>query len=145
MVIKGYHTENMVFDTSEIMGELLKNQKNIMFSGSGASHQNWAPEKIIITEFAKARAMLMNTTLKCTEGTFPNDIYPTNVGNSVWFYNHIPYIHSSIYAIEIWSISRFNTVPETLHNFHLWRYLTYILEPKLQNIVLKIPKWDPRS
>ena len=38
VVIKGYHTGNGIFNYSEFMVELLKNQQNISFSGSGASH-----------------------------------------------------------------------------------------------------------
>ena len=42
VVIKSYHTYNGIFDTSEFMKELLKRQKKIRFSGSGASHINGA-------------------------------------------------------------------------------------------------------
>ena len=40
VVIKVYHTNNRIFNSSEFMDELLKNQKKIRFSGAGASHQN---------------------------------------------------------------------------------------------------------
>ena len=40
VVIKLYHnTENGIFNSSDSMEEPLKNQKNIVFSGSGASHK----------------------------------------------------------------------------------------------------------
>ena len=78
MVIKGYHTEILVFNNSEIMGDMLKKQKNIMFSGSEASHQNWSSEKIINTLVATERDMLMHATLKCTESTFSTGVYPMN-------------------------------------------------------------------
>ena len=78
MVIKGYRTENLVFDNSEIMGDMLKKQKNIMFSGSEASHQDWSSEKIINTLVATERDMLMHATLKCTESTFSTGVYPMN-------------------------------------------------------------------
>ena len=42
VLIKGYHTDNMIFNYSEFIEELSKNQKNIMFSGAGVSHQNGA-------------------------------------------------------------------------------------------------------
>ena len=42
VVIKGYHTENEIFNSSQFMEELLKKKKNIRFSGAGASHQNGA-------------------------------------------------------------------------------------------------------
>ena len=34
---------------------------------------------------------------------------------------------------------------ETLSNFHVWGCPTYVLEQKLQNTGVKIPKWAPRS
>ena len=42
VVIKGYHTDNGIFNSSEFMEELLKKQQKIIFSGDGASHQNGA-------------------------------------------------------------------------------------------------------
>ena len=42
IMVKGYHTDNGIFNSSEFMEELLKKQKNIRFSGSGASHQSGA-------------------------------------------------------------------------------------------------------
>ena len=42
VVIKGYHTDIGIFDSSDFMDDLLKNQQKIRFSGSGASHQNGA-------------------------------------------------------------------------------------------------------
>ena len=45
VVIKGYHTDNGIFNVSEFMEELLKKQKRIRFSGDIASHQNGAAER----------------------------------------------------------------------------------------------------
>ena len=42
VVIKVYHTDNGIFNSSEFMEELLKKQQKIRFSGAVASHQNWA-------------------------------------------------------------------------------------------------------
>ena len=36
VVIKGYHTDNGIFNSSEFMEELLKKQQKIRFSGDGA-------------------------------------------------------------------------------------------------------------
>ena len=33
---------------------------------------------------------------------------------------------------------------ETLRNCHVWGFLKYVLEPKLQKPGVKIPKWYPR-
>ena len=45
VVIKGYHTDNGIFNASEFMEELSKKQQNIKLSGAGASHQNGASER----------------------------------------------------------------------------------------------------
>ena len=39
VMINVYHTDNEIFNTSNFIEELLKNQKKIMFSGASASHQ----------------------------------------------------------------------------------------------------------
>ena len=48
-MIKGYYTDNGIFNVSEFMEEMLKKQKNIRFSGAGTSHQNGAEERAIKT------------------------------------------------------------------------------------------------
>ena len=40
VVIKIYHTDNGIFNSSEFMEELFKKQRNIRFIGTGTSHQN---------------------------------------------------------------------------------------------------------
>ena len=54
-------------------------------------------------------------------------------------------MQSGLSAIEIWSRSIFEPVSETLSKCHVWGCPTYLLEPKLQNPGVKIPKWAPRS
>ena len=49
VVIKGYHTDNEIFDASYFMEELFNKQQQIKFIGSGASHQNGAAECSINT------------------------------------------------------------------------------------------------
>ena len=73
------------------------------------------------------------------------DIWPMEMYYSISLYKHIHDMQSGLSAIEIWSSSRFEPVSETLSNCHVWGCPTYVLEPKLQNPGVKIPKWDPRS
>ena len=54
-------------------------------------------------------------------------------------------MQSGLFAIELWSRSRFEPVAETLRNCHVWGCPIYDLEPKLQKPGVKITKWDPRS
>ena len=49
VAIKRYHTDNGTFKASGFMQEPLKQQKNIRFSGAGASHNNGAADRAIKT------------------------------------------------------------------------------------------------
>ena len=59
LVIKGYHTDNGIFNPSDIMEDLLKKQKNVRFSGDRASHKNGTAERTIKMIVTMARTMLM--------------------------------------------------------------------------------------
>ena len=63
VVIKGYHTDNGIFNYSEFMYKLLKKQQNIRFSGAGASHQNGAAERAIKTLVTMSRNILIHAAL----------------------------------------------------------------------------------
>ena len=75
MVIKGYHTDNGMFNSSDFMEELLDNQKKIRFNGDGASHKNGSPYCTIKTLVNMTRTMLMHAVLICPENTFSTDIW----------------------------------------------------------------------
>ena len=67
VVIKGYHTDNGIFNESEFMEELLKKHQKIRFSGAGASYKNGAAERAIKTVVNMARTTLIHSTLICPE------------------------------------------------------------------------------
>ena len=90
VVIKGYHTDNGIFNSSEFMDELLKKQQKIIFSGAGASHQNGAAERAIKTVVTMARTILMHAVLRCTEDTLSTDFWPMAMDYAVWVYNQTP-------------------------------------------------------
>ena len=75
VVIKGYHNDNGIFNSSEFMEELLKKQQKIRFIGAGASHQNMAAERAINTVVTMARTMLMHATIRCPEDKLSTDIW----------------------------------------------------------------------
>ena len=100
--IKGYHTNNGIFNASEFMKELLKKQKKIRFSGAGASHQNGAAERSIKTIVTMERTMLMHAALRCPDEILYTAIWPMTMDYAVWVYNCIPDIQSGFSAIEIW-------------------------------------------
>ena len=89
-VIKGYHNDNGIFNSSEFMEELLKKQQNIIFSWADNSHQNGAAELAIKTVVTMARTMLMHAALRCPEETLSIDIWPTAMDYAIWVYNCIP-------------------------------------------------------
>ena len=126
------------------MEELLKKQKNIRFSVSGASHQNGAAERAINTLVTMAKTLLMQAALRCSEDKFSTDLWPMAMDYAVKVYNWIPNMQSGLSAIKIWSRSRFYPVSETLSNCSVWGCPTYVLEPKFHKPGVKIPKWYPR-
>ena len=73
----------------------------------------------------------MHAALRYPEDTLSTYIWPMEMDYYVWVYNRIPDMQSGLSAIEIWSMSRFEPVSETLSNCHVWGYPTYVLEPKL--------------
>ena len=110
VVVKGYHTDNGIFNAPEFMEELWKNQQKIRFSGAGLSHQNGAAECVIKTVVTMERTMLMQAALRCTEDTFSTDLWPMAMYYAVCVYNQITDMQSGLSAIEIWSRSRFEPV-----------------------------------
>ena len=74
------------------MKELLNKYQKIIFSGSGASHQNGAVERAIKTVVTISRTMLMHTALRCPEDTLSTDIWPMEMDYVVWVYNWIPHM-----------------------------------------------------
>ena len=74
-MINIYHTENLIFNTSKFMEDLLKNQQKIRFSGVRASHQNGSAERTAKTLVTMERTMLMHAALRCPEDTFSTDIW----------------------------------------------------------------------
>ena len=144
-MIKGYHTDNGIFNSSEFMEELLKKQLKIRFSGSGASRKNGAVERAIKTVVTMARTISMHDALRFTEETLYTDLWTMAMDCSVWVYNRVPDMQSGLSAIKIWSRSSFEPVSETLSNCHVWGFTAYVLEPNFPNTGVKIIKWSPRS
>ena len=110
VVIKGYHTDNGILNSSDFMEELLKKQQNIIFSGAGASHQNGAAERAIKMVVTMARTIVMHAALRCPEDALSTDLWPMAMDYAVWVYNRTPDMKSGLSAIEIWSRSRFEPV-----------------------------------
>ena len=110
VVIKGYHTDNGIFNSSEFMEELLKKQQKIRFSGAGASHQNGAAERAIKTVVTMEITMLVHAALRFPEDKLSIYLWPMAMDYAVWVYNRTPDMQSGLSDIEIWSSSRFEPV-----------------------------------
>ena len=94
VVIKGYHTNNGIFNASEFMEDLLTQQQKIRFSGAGASYQNGAAELEIKTVVTMASTMFMHATIRCPEDTLSTDLWPMVMDYDVWVYNWTPDMQS---------------------------------------------------
>ena len=110
LVIKGYCTENGLFNASEFMEELLKNQQKIIFSGAGSPHYNGASYCAIKIVVTMARTTLINAAVRCPEEKLSTDIWPMAMDYAVWVYNRIPDMQYGLSAIEICSRSRIEPV-----------------------------------
>ena len=82
-VIKGYHTDNGIFNDSEFMEELLKKQQKIRFSGADTSNKNGAAERAIDMVVTMERTMLMHAALRCPEDTLSAYLWPIPMDYSV--------------------------------------------------------------
>ena len=69
MVIKFSHTDNVIFNDSESMEELLKKYQNIRFSGNVASNKNDSTERTIKMVVNMESTMLMQAVLICPKDT----------------------------------------------------------------------------
>ena len=99
MVIKGYHTDNGIFNASEFIEEPLKNQQKIKFSAAGDSHQNGEAERAIKTVVTTTRTMLVHAALRCPEEKLYTAIWPMAMDYDVWIYNRIPDMQAGLSAI----------------------------------------------
>ena len=98
-MIKGYHTDNGSFNSSEFTEELFKKQQKLRISRAGASHQNGAAEPAIKTVVTMERTMLMHAALRCPEDTLSTDLCPMAMDYAVWVYNRTPDMQSGLSAI----------------------------------------------
>ena len=101
VVIKGKHTNNGILDNPDFMGNILKKQQEVRFSGDGASHQNGAAERAINMVVITERTMLMHAVLRFPEYTLSTDLWPMEMDYTVWVYNRIPDMQYGLSAIEI--------------------------------------------
>ena len=144
-MIKGYHTDNCIFNSLDFMVELLKKQQKISLSGAGASHQNGAADRAIKTVVTIVRTMLMHTALICPKNTLSTYLWSMAMDYAVWFYNRTPDMQSELSAIEIWSRSRFEPSVRNPYKLPCFGLSKICFRTKVVESWSEIPKWDPRS
>ena len=102
-MIKGYHTDNGIFNASEFTVEMLKKQQKMRFSGAGDSHKNEAAERATKTVVTIERTMVMYAVLRCPKDILSTYLWPVAIYYAVWTYNRIPDIKYRLSVIDIWS------------------------------------------
>ena len=78
--------------------------------------------------------------MRCPKGKLSTDIFTMENEYAVWIYNLFLGMISGLSNSDIWPISMFKTVSETLRNLHVWVFPRYALEPKFQNPGVKVSK-----
>ena len=64
--------------------------------------------------------------------------------HEVCLYNWMPNPQTGLVHIAVWSHSRFKTFSKTFFSYHVLVCPSYVVEPKLQESGVSIPKWSPK-
>ena len=82
-MIHVYHTD--IFNTSKFMEEMLKKQKNLKFSGAGASHQNGEGRRMRYKYSGQYGKCHINANLDdISQGQIIHWFWPTEMDYAVW-------------------------------------------------------------
>ena len=84
-----------------MMEDMFDNQKNMRFTGAGASHRNREAERTIKKVVIMASTIVLHCLLRFSVDILSTDILPMPIYYDVWIYNWIPNIQYGIYNIEI--------------------------------------------
>ena len=95
-MINAYHTDNGIFNTSKFMGDLLKKQQNIRFSGASDSLQNGAAARTIKTVVTMSSAILMQAWMICHKETLSID-FGQRKWNMLYGSKVVSLMHSMVY------------------------------------------------
>jgi hypothetical protein len=142
VTLKQFHANNVPFNSKEFWRNLELNGQPIVFSGTGAHHQNGVAERAIQTVTRWARAMLLHSILMWPDQANLS-LWPFALDHAVYLWNNIPNEPSSLAPIKLFTRTCFTHYTH-LRCLHVWGCPVYVLDPKLQD-GHKIPKWSPRS
>ena len=141
VTVKGYHSDNGVFDAQDFQDELRVLEQTHTKSGVGAHHQNGVAERSIQTVMNSARAMMLHAALHWPKGMDTN-LWPLAVDYAVHLWNHTPRRESGVSPMELFCGIKGDC--SVLRSARVWGSPAYVLDPKLQD-GKKLPKWMPRS
>ena len=83
-MIKGYHTDNGIFQCLRVYGGAVEEQQKIMFSGAGGSYQNGSEERVKLMVVTMAGIMLVHAALRCPKEKLSTDLWPIAMYYNVW-------------------------------------------------------------
>ena len=139
--IKGYHTDNGIFDSDEFTDAVKKCRQIIDFSGTGAHHQNGIAEHGTCMTVEWSHTMLLHAAIHWPEQA-DLALWPYALDYTVYLWNNMPKKDLLVSPAEIFSKMRYSQAD--LQCKHIWGCPVYILDPTLQD-GNKLPKWQPWS
>jgi hypothetical protein len=140
--VRNYHADNVPFSAQEFIDHLEQQDQTIIYSGTGAHHQNGVAERAIRTVTSWARAMLLHAVIHWPDQADLR-LWPFALEYAIYLWNNIPNRESLMAPLEIFSSSKFPSYDQ-LNRAHVWGCPVYVLDPKLQD-GKKIPKWHPKA
>jgi hypothetical protein len=138
--IKAYRGDNGIMAKREYLLNVELNKPTNTLAGVNNHSQNGIAERSIRTICDRARTMLLHAMENWPE-VIRLDLWPFALKFAVDVHNATPG-PSGLSPEEIFS--RQKSRPARLLDFHTFRCLVYVLDPRLQQ-GNKIPKWQPRS
>jgi transposase InsO family protein len=123
VVIQVYHTDNGVFSSKELLGELVSKGQSIRFSGSGAAHENGVAESGIRTVVGMARTMMFHAPRRYGDKVITQDLSPQAMDHAVWIYNRMPRTDTGISPNEMWTRSAAMDASAVFANRHVWGHM----------------------
>lgn len=140
--ILGYHADNVPFGSREFREALQRHDQVLLFSGTGAHHQNGVAERAIRTISSWTRAMLLHMVMHWPAQA-DLSLWPFAMDYAVHIWNNFPKPPTLLSPVEIFSRSKF---PSSLflNRCRVWGCPAYVLDPALQD-GKKLPKWQPRA
>jgi hypothetical protein len=105
--IRGYHADNVPFNSMEWKNDINGKNQELTLSGTGAHHQNGIAKRTIKTVVSWARAMLLHAVLHWPEQA-DLTLWPFALEYAIFIWNHLPNQQNGLCPDEIFSGSKMN-------------------------------------